>query len=108
VPGEAQFSFRTGTVSITYREAKNYATPVGILFDEPPALRVEIANASRGETLEIKRFGVAGLAGVKAASGRGFTRKLLGTVEVRDPGLHTVKAYPELPNAVEPQILLSQ
>jgi hypothetical protein len=41
VPGETTIQLEPGTISLTYREAKNYATPTGIRSDEPPELRVE-------------------------------------------------------------------
>jgi hypothetical protein len=44
----------------------------------------------------------------KASSGIGWSRALIGTVEITQPGAYTVTARGDLPNAVEPQILIGK
>jgi hypothetical protein len=67
-----------------------------------------VTSETGDDPVEIRRVGVMGAGGVKMASGRGFTRQLLGTFSIPASGLYTVRATPELPDAVEPQIIVGE
>lgn len=41
-------------------------------------------------------------------TGSGWSRALVGTVEITDPGAYTVTAGPAIEDGVEPQILLGK
>jgi hypothetical protein len=60
-----------------------------------------------GETLEIKRPGFRGT-GAVMDTGSGWSRALIGTVELPEHGDYTITVRPELPDAVEPQVLVGQ
>ena len=55
-------------------------------------------------TLEIKGPGFRGM-GESLDTGSGWSRALVGTIEVVEAGPHTITARGDLPDAIEPQIL---
>ena len=64
-------------------------------------MQVSVTPASGGPALTIS----PSLA-TNTSTKRGQIRDALGSVEITVPGTYTVAAGPELPDAVEPQILL--
>ncbi len=39
-------------------------------------------------------------------TGSGWSRALIGTIQIAQPGVYTVTAQGDLPNAIEPQVLI--
>jgi hypothetical protein len=107
IPGEAAVTLPAGgKLKISYQE--EYTAPGGegsIEFYVPKDLQIEVTGPS-GEPLEIKGPGFRG-AGQVAGTGRGWSRTLVGTVEISEPGEYTVTAQPEV-EGVEPKILLGK
>jgi hypothetical protein len=60
-----------------------------------------------GNPLEIKGPGFRGM-GQSQDTGRGWSRALVGTVQITQPGSYTVTAGPEIEDGVEPKILLGK
>jgi hypothetical protein len=60
-----------------------------------------------GNPMEIKGPGFRGM-GESLNTGRGWSRALVGTVEITRPGSYTVSAGPEIEGGVEPEILLGK
>ena len=107
VPGETTVTVPAGKLRLTYQESVN-APSTGdgdIDFGTPSALEVTVTSAA-GEELEIKGPGFRGM-GSSLSTGSGQSRALIGTIEV-PAGVYTVNAGPELPDAVEPQILIGK
>jgi len=109
VPGEGTITLPAGRVKITYQESRH--TSGGgehdIAFDAPGELKVEITGGSSGAPLELKAPGFSGTGSTKS-TGIGFSRDVLGTIEITEPGVYTVTAGPELPTAEQPVILLGK
>jgi hypothetical protein len=107
VPGEATVTLPAGgRLKISYQE--EYIAPStehDIEFWVPKELQVEVKGPS-GDQVEIKGPGFRGL-GQSAGTGRGWSRTLVGTVEVTEPGDYTVTADPAV-EGVEPKILLGK
>jgi hypothetical protein len=107
VPGEAAVTLPAGgKLKISYQE--EYTAPGGegsIEFYVPKELQIEVRGPD-GEPVEIKGPGFRG-AGQSAGTGRGWSRTLVGTVEIAQPGEHTVTAQPQV-EGVEPKILLGK
>jgi hypothetical protein len=107
VPGETSVTLPAGgKLKISYQE--EYTAPGGegtIEFYVPKELQIE-ARGPSGQALEIKGPGFRGM-GQSASTGRGWSRTLVGTVEVTEPGDYTVSATPEV-DGVEPKILLGK
>jgi hypothetical protein len=107
VPGEAAVTLPAGgKLKISYQE--EYTAPGGegsIEFYVPKELQIAVTGPS-GEQLEIKGPGFRGM-GQSAGTGRGWSRTLVGTVEITQPGQYTVTAGPEV-EGVEPKILLGK
>lgn len=107
VPGETTVTVPAGKLRLTYQESYN-APSSGegdIEFGTPSALEVTVTSAT-GEGLEIKAPGFRGM-GSSLSTGGGHSRALIGTVEVPS-GVYTVAARPELPDAVEPLVLIGK
>jgi hypothetical protein len=107
VPGEARVTLPVGKVKLRYQES--YQAHGGgeagtIDFGVPAKLQVEVASPE-GESLDIKGPGFRGM-GASLQVGGGWSRALVGTVEIVQPGEYTITAGPELKDAVEPQILV--
>ena len=107
VPGETSVTVPAGKLKLTYQESRN-APSTGdgdIDFGAPSALEVTVTSAA-GEALEIKGPGFKGM-GSSLSTGSGSSRALIGTAEV-PAGVYTITAGPELPDAVEPRILIGK
>jgi hypothetical protein len=105
VPGET--TVPAGKLKLTYQESYD-APSTGdgdIDFGTPSALEVTVTSAT-GEQLEIKGPGFRGMGSSLSTSTPGnWSRAVIGTLEV-PAGIYTITAGPELPGAVEPQILI--
>jgi hypothetical protein len=108
VPGEARVTLPVGKVKLRYQEsyrAWSGGEPgVGIDFDVPAKLQVGVTSPD-GESLDIKGPGFRGM-GASLEVGGNWSRALVGTVEIVQPGEYTITAGPELEDAVEPKILV--
>ena len=108
VPGETTVTAGAGKLKISYQEAyKASGTEDTIDFGVPAALQVQVTNASGGDPLEITGPGFRGT-GESLNTGSGWSRALVGTVEITEPGSYTVTAGPAIDGGVEPQILLGK
>jgi hypothetical protein len=107
VPGETTVSLATGKLKLNYQESyKASSTGDSIDFGVPSAVEVTVASPT-GEPVAIKGPGFGGM-GSSLSTGIGWSRALIGTVEITQPGAYTVTARGDLPNAVEPQILIGK
>jgi hypothetical protein len=107
VPGETTVSLPAGKTKLSYQESyKASSSGDSIDFGVPSALQVTIASPT-GEPVEIKGPGFRGM-GSSLNTGSGWSRALIGTVQVAQPGPYTVTASGELPDAIEPQILIGK
>jgi hypothetical protein len=107
VPGETTVALPTGKLKIYYQE--EYTAPSSgdsIDFGTPAALQVHIAGPD-GNPVELKGPGFRGM-GQSLNTGRGWSRALVGTVEITQPGSYRVGAGPEIEGGVEPKILLGK
>jgi hypothetical protein len=111
VPGSKQFELPAGTVHLTYQESKKSKVVAGggapaegtidVAFSAPPRLQVSVTPAGGRPTARDR-----GRLMTHTSTKKGQSRDELGSVEITAPGTYTVTAGPELPDAVEPQILL--
>lgn len=108
VPGEASVTLPAGSkLKVSYQEEyKAGGTEDTIDFGVPAALQVQVTGPS-GEAIEIKGPGFRGM-GANLDTGSGWSRALVGTVEVTQPGEYTVTAGPAIEGGVEPKILLGK
>jgi hypothetical protein len=107
VPGETTVTLPAGKLKISYQEEyKASSTGDSIDFGVPDALQVSVTGPS-GEPLEIKGPGFRGY-GSSLDTGSGWSRALLGTIQITEPGDYTVTANPEIEGGVEPKILLGK
>jgi hypothetical protein len=107
VPGETTVTLAGGRLRISYQEEyKAGGTGDSIDFGVPAALQVQV-TAPSGEPLEIKGPGFRGM-GASLDTGSGWSRALVGTVEISQPGEYTIAAGPEIEGGVEPKILLGK
>ena len=108
VPGEGAVTLPSGSrLKISYQEEyKAGGTEDTIDFGVPAALQVQVSGPS-GEAMEIKGPGFRGM-GANLDTGSGWSRALVGTVEVTEPGEYTVTAGPAIEGGVEPKILLGK
>jgi hypothetical protein len=108
VPGETTVTLPAGgKLKISYQE--EYIAPSSddsIDFGTPAALQVQVTGPD-GNAIEIKGPGFRGM-GASLNTGRGWSRALVGTVEISQPGSYTVSAGPEIEGGVEPKILLGK
>jgi hypothetical protein len=107
VPGETAVMLTPGKLRVSYQESyKASSTGDSIDFGVPAALSVTV-TAPTGEALEIKGPGFRGM-GASLNTGSGWSRALIGTAEITQAGEHTITAEGDLPDAVEPQILIGK
>jgi hypothetical protein len=107
VPGETTVTLPAGKLKLNYQESyKASSTGDSIDFGVPPALEVTVASPT-GEAMEIDGPGFRGM-GASLSTGSGWSRALVGTVSIAQPGAYTVTARGELPDAIEPQILIGK
>ena len=90
VPGETQIQLPGGKTKITYHEGHvSDSDEDTIFFEAPSDLKVEVTGGSTGGPLEIKGTGFGGL-GQSKSTGPGFSRDVIGTVDVTEPGIYTI------------------
>lgn len=107
VPGQTEVTLPAGKLKLSYQESyKAASTEDSIDFGVPAALRVTVESAS-GETLAIKGPGFKGM-GSSLNTGSGWSRALIGTAQVTQPGIYKVTADGELQDAIEPQVLIGR
>jgi len=107
VPGRATVGLPSGKLKIRYQE--EYTAPSSgdsIDFVAPASLQVNVTGPD-GNALEIKGPGFRGM-GQSQDTGRGWSRALVGTIQITEPGDYTVTAGPEIEGGVEPKILLGK
>ena len=107
VPGEKTVLLAPGKLKLSYQESyKAPSTGDTIDFGVPSALSVTV-TAPTGEPMEIKGPGFRGM-GASLNTGSGWSRALVGTIEIAQAGEYTITAQGDLPDAVEPQILVGK
>jgi hypothetical protein len=108
VPGELAVMIPAGgKLKLNYQESyRASGTEDTIDFGVPAALEVSVSSPA-GESLEIKGPGFRGM-GASLSTGRGWSRALIGTVEIAESGEHTVTARGELEGAIEPTVLVGK
>ena len=107
IPGETTVTVPEGKLKISYQESyKASSTGDTIDFGVPDALRVQVTSAG-GEPVEMKGPGFRGM-GESLNTGSGWSRALVGTVQITEPGTYTVTAEPAIEGGTEPQILLGK
>ena len=108
VPGESTVTVPAGKLKVSYQEEyKADSDEDSINFGVPGQLQVTVTNATTGEEMEIKGPGFRGM-GESLDTGSGWSRALVGTVEIMQPGSYTVKAEPAIEGGVEPKILIGK
>ena len=108
VPGEMTVTLPTGKLKISYQEEyKASSTGDTIDFGTPDALQVGVTNATGGDPLPVNGPGFRGM-GENLDTGSGWSRALVGTVQITEPGNYTVTARPAIEGGVEPKILLGK
>jgi hypothetical protein len=107
VPGETSVMLQPGKLKLSYQESyKASSTGDTIDFGVPSALAVTV-TAPTGETMGIKGPGFRGM-GASLNTGSGWSRALIGTVQITQTGEYTISAIGDLPDAIEPQILIGK
>jgi hypothetical protein len=107
VPGEATVMLQPGKLKLSYQESyKAPGTGDSIDFGVPSALDVTVM-APTGAAMDVKGPGFRGM-GASLNTGSGWSRALIGTVQVTQTGEYTITASGDLPNAIEPQILVGK
>ena len=108
VPGNTTVTVPAGKLRISYQdEYKASSDGDDIDFGVPGQLKVAVTNEATGEPVEIKGPGFRGM-GESLNTGSGWSRALVGTIQVSEPGSHTVKAEPAIEGGVEPKILIGK
>jgi hypothetical protein len=108
VPGETTVTVPAGKLKVSYQEEyKAASSDDDIDFGVPGQLQVTVINDATGEPMEIKGPGFRGM-GESLNTGSGWSRALVGTVQVEQPGSYTVKADPAIEGGVEPKILIGK
>ena len=108
VPGETTVTVPAGKLKVSYQEEyKAGGTEDSIDFGVPGRLQVTVTNAATGEPVEIKGPGFRGM-GESLNTGSGWSRALVGTVQITEPGSYTVSANPAIEGGVEPKILIGK
>jgi hypothetical protein len=108
VPGESTVTVPAGKLKVSYQEEyKASSHDDEIDFGVPGQLQVTVVNDSTGEPMEIKGPGFRGM-GESLNTGSGWSRALVGTVQITQPGSYTVKAEPAIEGGVEPKILIGK
>jgi hypothetical protein len=109
VPGETQVMLPVGKVKLSYQES--YRVSVGpqgeIDFGVPARLELDVSSTN-GESLDIEAPTFHGMDISTVDMGSGWSRALVGTVEVAQAGEYRITARPELEHAVQPQILVGR
>jgi hypothetical protein len=107
VPGQTTVDLPAGKLKLSYQESyKAGGTEDSIDFGVPAALEVTVESAS-GELLRIKGPGFKGM-GSSLNTGSNWSRALIGTAQVVEPGRYAVTARGELQDAIEPQVLIGR
>ena len=107
VPGESEVTLPAGKAKLSYQESyKASGGEDGIDFGVSAALEVSVVSPD-GEALEIKGPGFGGM-GAVLDTGSNWSRARIGTIDVVQPGVYTVTARGDLPDAIEPQVLVGQ
>jgi hypothetical protein len=107
VPGETTVTLPAGKLKISYQEEyKASSSGDSIDFGTPSTLQVQVTG-SDGNPMEIKGPGFRGM-GQSLDTGSGWSRALVGTVEITQTGSYTVTASPAIEGGVEPKILLGK
>jgi hypothetical protein len=107
IPGKSTIVVPAGKLKISYQEEyKASSSGDTIDFGVPGQLQVTVTNDSTGEQMEIKGPGFRGM-GESLNTGSGWSRALVGTIQIAQPGSYTVKAEPAI-EGVEPKILLGK
>ena len=107
VPGQTTVALPAGKLKLSFQESyKAGGTEDSIDFGVPAALEVTVESPA-GEALDIKGPGFHGM-GSSLNTGSGWSRALIGTVQVAQAGPYTVTAQGDLPNAIEPQVLIGR
>jgi hypothetical protein len=108
VPGSQQFELPAGKVFLTYQESEKSKSSITdteggieVFFSAPPGLQVSVTPVSGGSPLLISQALTT-----NTATKKGQSRDAIGSVQIPAPGSYTVTTGPELPDAVEPQVLL--
>jgi hypothetical protein len=108
VPGETTVTVPAGKLKVSYQEEyKAGGDEDSIDFGVPGQLQVSVTNAATGEPLELKGPGFRGM-GESLNTGSGWSRALVGTVQITEPGSYTVSANPAIEGGVEPKILIGK
>lgn len=108
VPGETTVTAPAGKLKISYQESyKASSSGDSIDFGTPAALQVQVRSAAGGEPLPIKGPGFRGM-GESLNTGSGWSRSLVGTVQIPEPGAYTITAGPAIEGGIEPQILIGK
>jgi hypothetical protein len=107
VPGETTVMLSPGKLKLSYQESyKAPSTGDSIDFGVPSALTVTVTGPT-GEAMDIKGPGFRGM-GASLNTGSGWSRALIGTIQITQTGEYTIAAQGELPDAIEPQILVGK
>jgi hypothetical protein len=106
VPGETTVTVPAGKLKISYQE-EYQAGGDPIDFGTPAALQVQITRTGDTNPLPIKGPGFKGM-GANLDTGGGWSRALVGTVEITEPGSYTIAAGPEIEGGIEPKILVGK
>jgi hypothetical protein len=107
VPGATTVTLPAGKLKVSYQEEyKASSSGDSIDFGTPAALQVQVTGPD-GNPIEIKGPGFRGM-GSSLDTGSRWSRALVGTVEIIQPGSYTVSAGPEIEGGVEPKILLGK
>ena len=108
IPGESTVTVPAGKLKVSYQEEYKAGSTTGddIDFDAPAGLQVEVINDATGQPMELKGPGFKGM-GSSKNTGSGWSRTLIGSVQVTEPGSYTVKAGPAV-EGVEPKILIGK
>ncbi len=107
VPGQTTVALPAGKLRLSYQESyKARGTEDSIDFGVPAGLGVTVESPA-GDPLDIKGPGFHGT-GSSLNTGSGWSRALIGTIQIAQPGAYTVTAQGNLTNAVEPQVLIGR
>lgn len=106
VPGESEVTLPAGKAKLSYQESYKAGGGEDIDFGVPAALEVRVVSPD-GEALEIKGPGFGGM-GAVLDTGSNWSRARIGTIDVVQPGVYTLTASGELPDAIEPQVLVGK
>jgi hypothetical protein len=106
VPGQTQIALPAGKLKLSYQESYKAGSRTGddIDFGVPAGLQVTVESPD-GKALGIKGPGFRGM-GSSLNTGSNWSRALIGTIQIAQPGAYTVTAQGDLPNAIEPQVLI--